>query len=421
MRISLLTIGSRGDTQPYLALALALKARGHQPRLCAPSNFAALARGLEVDFVPVPWDTRQALEEDGLRRLLLHGDVVGFFRRINRRAWDLREGLWRAWETACDGAQALIPGTTIEDAVLLLGRARGIPVLLNELMPFAPRPDFGPVALGRRNLGPLNTPLHWAGRQVWWRINRHGAAALADRLGLARPWGPPSLAALRQGAPLLGAYSPSLLPPPTGWDPARRPVTGAWRLPRAAAQALPGDHLDAGFAAWLEDGPPPLFLGFGSMPAAGGQDLVELAGDLAEALDLRVVLGAGWSDVDAANCDLPENVAIAGDCDYGWLFEHCCGVVHHGGAGTSHTAAASGLPQVVCPFFADQPFWAQTLAKAGVATALPFDRVEAGALAEAVAQSLEHCADPAAALAAQIASEPGAAAAAEHVERWLGA
>ncbi|HXC64259.1 MAG TPA: glycosyltransferase [bacterium] len=421
MRISLLTIGSRGDTQPYLALALALKARGHQARLCAPSNFAGLAQGLGVDFVPLPWDTRQALEEDGLRRRLLHGDVVGFFRRVNQRAWERREALWQAWETACDGAEALIPGTTIEDAVLLLGRARGIPVLLNELMPFAPRRDFAPLALGRRDLGPLNAPLHWLGRQVWWGINRRGAVALAQRLGQPEPWGPPALAALRRGAPLLGAYSPTLLPPPPGWDPRLRPVTGAWRLPREAAQALPGDHQDPGFAAWLEDGPPPLFMGFGSMPAAGAGDLVELAGDLAEALDLRVVLGAGWSDVDAANCDLPENVAIAGDCDHAWLFERCCGVVHHGGAGTSHTAAAGGLPQVVCPFFADQPFWAGTLAKAGVATVLPFQRLELEALAEAVAESLECCAEPAGDLAARMQAEPGAAAAAEHVERLLGA
>ena len=419
MRISLLTVGSRGDTQPYLALALALKARGHQPRLCAPSNFAGLAQGLGVDFVALPWDTRQALEEDGLRALLLQGDVVGFFRRINQRVWDQREGLWRAWDEACEGAQALIPGTTIEDAVLLMGRARGVPVLLNELMPFAPRADFAPLALGRHNLGPLNFPLHWAGRQVWWQINRRATAALAARLGLPAPWAPPALAALHGGAPLLGAYSPNLLPPPASWDPRLRPVTGAWRLPREAAQALAGDHQDPGFAAWLEDGPPPLFMGFGSMPAADGGDLVELAGDLAEALDLRVVLGAGWSEVDAANCDLPENVAIAGDCDHGWLFERCCAVVHHGGAGTSHSALASGLPQVVCPFFADQPFWAQTLAKAGVATVLPYQRLEAGALAVAVAESLERCGDAATDLGSRVQAEPGAAAAAEHVERLL--
>jgi sterol 3beta-glucosyltransferase len=419
MRISLLTIGSRGDTQPYLALALALKARGHEALLCAPSNFADMARGLGVDFVPVPWDTRQALEEDGLRRQLLRGDVVGFFRRINQRAWEKREALWQAWNDACENAQALIPGTTIEEAVLLLGRAHGLPVLLNELMPFAPRADFAPVALGRRNFGPLNGTLHWFGRQAWWRINRRGAAALAQRLGLPVPWLSPALDALRRGAPLLGAYSPSLLPAPSAWDPQRRPVTGAWRLPREAAQSLPGDHHDSGFAAWLDDGPPPLFLGFGSMPAASGGDLVELAGDLAEALDLRVVLGAGWSEVDAANCDLPENVAIAGDCDYSWLFERCCGVVHHGGAGTSHTAAASGLPQVVCPFFADQPFWAQSLAKAGVATVLPFPLVDANSLALAVARSLDGCADAAGALAGRIAAEPGVDAAAAHVERLL--
>ena len=178
MLYSLLSVGSRGDTQPYLALALALKARGHQARLCAPSNFAPLAQGLGVDFVPLPWDTQRALEDPALRQRLLAGDVVGFFRKIQQRAWDLRQDLWRAWELAIADADVLVPGSTVEDAALLLGRMRGQKVVLNELMPFAPRLDRAPVVLGHRSLGPLNRPAHWLTRQAWWWVNRASTAAL---------------------------------------------------------------------------------------------------------------------------------------------------------------------------------------------------------------------------------------------------
>ena len=418
MRYSLLSVGSRGDTQPYLALALALKARGHQVRFCGPANFAGLAQGLGVDFEPLPWDSQAALEDPALRRLLLAGDVVGFFRNVQRRAWDLKRELWQAWERAIAGADVLVPGTTMEDSALLLGRARGIKVVLGELMPFAPRGDRAPLVLGDLSLGPLNGPAHWVARQGWWWINRASTAALAQHLGLPRPWASPALRALAGGAPLLGAYSPHLLPPPATWDPAQRPVHGAWRLSPAAAQSLPGDHQDAGFAAWLEDGPPPVYLGFGSMPADQDLDLLELAGDLAELLEARVVLGTGWSGVAlAADCDLPEGVAIAGEVDQAWLFERCSAVVHHGGAGTTHAAAASGLPQVVCPFFADQPFWAQALRRAGAGRILPFRRLTAEALAGTLMGSMEDCAEAAASLAQVMQTEPGAAGAAAWLER----
>jgi len=418
MLYSLLSVGSRGDTQPYLALALALKARGNQARLCAPSNFAPLAQGLGVDFVPLPWDTQRALEDPALRQRLLAGDVVGFFRKIQQRAWDLRQDLWRAWELAIADADVLVPGSTVEDAALLLGRMRGQKVVLNELMPFAPRLDRAPVVLGHRSLGPLNRPAHWLTRQAWWWVNRASTAALAQHLGQPRPWNAPSLRALAGGAPLLGAYSPALLPLPAVWDHENRPVHGAWRLSPEAAQALPGDHRDAGFSAWLEDGPPPVYLGFGSMPLSPDLDLLEFAGDLAELLETRVVLGAGWSGVDpGADCDLPEGVAIVGECDHGWLFERCSAVVHHGGAGTTHSAAASGLPQVVCPFFADQPFWAQTVRATGAGRILPYARLTPSALAQELLRSMDACADRAAGLAQVMQSEPGAAGAAAWLER----
>jgi len=132
-----------------------------------------------------------------------------------------------------------------------------------------------------------------------------------------------------------------------------------------------------------------------------------------------VVLGAGWTDLEGPDCDLPEGVAVSGDCDHAWLLERCCAVVHHGGAGTTHTAAAAGLPQVLCPLFADQPFWAGRVRAMGAGTVLPFRNLSAEALCEALGTALQGpCQEAAAELADTLRQEPGAAGAARKLLDW---
>ncbi len=313
----------------------------------------------------------------------------------------------------------LVSATTTDEAVTLLGRVLGKPVVYGELLPFTPSRSYASIALGGGNLGPFNGPSHAWERRAWWLLQRAACAELARVLGVPVPSGSPVAAALRSGARTLHAYSPALFPKPADWDPERDPLTGAWRLSAEDALAIEGDHGDPGFAAWLEDGPPPVYLGFGSMPVFADSALLELAGDLAEALDLRVVLGAGWTNLEGPDCDLPEGVAVAQDCSHEWLFERCCAVVHHGGAGTTHAASASGLPQVVCPVFADQPFWARRVRAAGAGVVLPARRLGPGSLARAVAAALgEPVVEGAAALAQRVRADPGAGGAAAALIRW---
>lgn len=419
MKAALFSVGSRGDTQPYAALGLALRTQGVAATLCVPQNFGPLVQGLGLGFAPLPWDTRAALADPGLRGRLLAGDVVGFFRRAQARALERSGPLVQALVQAARDADVLVAASTTEDLVCLLGQGLGKPVVQAELAPFSPSAHYAAIGAATRGLGPLNGLSHAVARRAWAWLNRGLALELARVLGLPRPPLAPALAALSQGAPVLHGFSAALFPPPPDWRPSRHCVTGAWRLGEAA-QGLPGDHQDAGFAHWLEDGPPPVFLSFGSMPAMPGEELVELAGDLAEALEMRVVLGLGWTDFEGPDCDLPEGVALSGDCDHDWLLARCSAVVHHGGAGSTHTAASSGLPQVVCPLFADQPFWAERVRRAGAGKVLPFGRLRADRLAQAVAQALEEPVQEAAlALARRVRAEGGAALAAEQLRAWV--
>lgn len=414
----LFSIGSRGDTQPLAALALALQAQGQSAALCVPQNFAPLAQGLGLDLQPLPWDTQEALQDGGLRGSVLRGDAVGFFRRANAQAWARRQALWQALIQAARDADVLVSASTTEDLVELLGQALGKPVIQTELAPLSPSSQYAALGVSLRSLGPLNRASHALARWAWWSLNKAMTRGLAAELGLPPPDGSPALQALRRGRRILHGYSPSLVPVPSDWRPAQHAVTGAWQL-GDAAQGLPGDHQDAGFAHWLEDGPPPLFLSFGSMPALRGEDLLELAGDLAESLECRVVLGLGWSQVDSPDCDLPEGVALSGDCDHAWLLSRCSAMIHHGGAGSTHSAARSGLPQVLCPLFADQPFWADRVRRQGAGLVLPFKRLSVEALAGAVAEALdEPCQDAAARLGQALQAEGGADLAAEHLRAW---
>ncbi|MGH7442962.1 MAG: glycosyltransferase [bacterium] len=419
MRFTLFTLGSRGDAQPYAALGRALLAQGQDVTVCAPENFRDMFEGLGLGFVSLPWDTRALVADPKHRARLLQGKTLGFFRGLRREFQKRQDGLMDAWIAAAGTGDVLLSATTMDEYVSLLGQALGKPVVHTELLPFTPTGAYPSIAFGVGSLGPLNRASHWLTREVWWRIQRPVAAAFARRLSLPLPLFSPTGAAFRAGTRVLHGYSPALVPWPDDWDPTRHEQSGAWRLERADAQSLPGDHRDTGFADWLDNGPPPIYLGFGSMPSMDGPDLLELAGDLAEMLDLRVVVGAGWTSVEGPDCDLPEGVAVSSECDHAWLFERCCAVVHHGGAGTTHAAAAAGLPQVVCPVFADQPFWAKRVRSSGAGTALPLKNLDAGRLARTLAAALaESCQDAAADLADRVRAEPGAVGAAQRLIRW---
>lgn len=418
MRFMLFSVGSRGDAQPFAALALALQAQGHSAALCLPQNFEPLAQGLGLDFRGLPWDTQDALRDEGLRSRILRGDVIGFFHRVQAQAWARREALWQALIAAARDADVLVSASTTEDLVELLGQALGKPVIQAELAPLSPSSRFAALGVSLRSLGPLNRASHGVARWGWWRLNRVMALGLAEALGLPRPGSSPALSALSRGRRVLHGFSPTLFAPPSDWSPSQHAVTGAWQL-GVAAQGLPGDHRDAGFAHWLEDGTPPVFLSFGSMPALTGEDLLELAGDVAETLECRVVLGLGWSQVESPDCDLPEGVALSGDCDHAWLLSHCSATIHHGGAGSTHTAALSGLPQVVCPLFGDQPFWAERIRLQGAGLTLPFRRLDAESLAATLSRAMdERHQDAAARLAERMQQEGGAALAAERMLAW---
>jgi UDP:flavonoid glycosyltransferase YjiC (YdhE family) len=191
-------------------------------------------------------------------------------------------------------------------------------------------------------------------------------------------------------------------------------VTGYWFTP-----GDPGWKPPLELQTFLGDGPPPIYIGFGSMPERRPDDLADIVVRALRRARLRGVLGAGWANLEAYGGNGPE-VQIVADPPHQWLFPRVSAVVHHGGAGTTHTGLRAGRPTVIVPFLTDQPFWGRRVVATGVGPEpIPRRHLSVEALAAAIHRAVT---DPgvltrAARMGTRIEREDGVAQAVDHFER----
>ncbi len=408
MRIAIQTFGTRGDVQPYLALALGLIARGHQVQLAAPEQFAAMAQERGVPFAPLPGALLALIDTPQGRAAVAGGKGFSAGFRMLRHVRPLMRGLLDAeWAAVAPFRPDLILHHPKSLATPHMAQALGCAALLASPLPvFTPTSAFPTPIAPWASLGPLN------------RLSHAVADTAAERLfsGTLRSWREqtPRLAAGRSatGRPrraALYAYSAHVLPKPPDWGP-EICVSGYWFLD------TPGWTMPAELAAFLAQGEPPIYIGFGSMPGLDPQAATALVIEALTRTGSRglLALGGGALFRPAANPD----VHVVADAPHDRLFAHMAAAIHHGGAGTSAAMLRAGIPGAVVPFFGDQPFWARRLQALGVAPK-PLDRsrLSVEALAGAMTALREAgLRERAAALGALIRAEDGVAAAIAFIE-----
>jgi len=402
MKILLSTFGTRGDVQPYVALGKGLQAAGHQVAVCTPEGFRGLveAHGLTYayvsnDFVAL---TEQALQAQSF------GAQMAASRRFPAVIRAALEDEWRA-------AQSLQPDLIVYHTKSLgsyhIAEKLGVPQVLTLPLPATPTrafpyPFFAGVRLGatfnRLTYQLMGHALAmWAGTTNDFRVKTLGLRPRSASADLTR---------LPDGRPMtvLYPYSPHLVPVPDDFPPNVH-VTGYWFL-----DAEPGWQPSEALQRFLESGPPPVYIGFGSMGGMRPKQRTQAVLEALAATGQRGLLASGWGGLGAAN--LPENVHMLSAAPHDWLFPRMNAIVHHGGAGTTAAALRAGRPSVICPFLGDQPFWGWAVAQAGVGPEpIPQHRLTAKRLAGALTiaandQGLRRRAER---LGAQIRAEDGIA------------
>lgn len=364
MKLLILTYGTEGDTRPLVALGHQLLSSGHDVHLLGDAR------------------TLSSAEELGLANSTLSGDIRQLFstwssqgpRGTAKALVQLTNANTRAWtvETlaAAEGCDAILTSGLAGFIGLSVAERLSIPAIGTGMIPLTPSRAFPspflPPGLVPRWLNYASLRLT---NQLFWlafRKSLNEARQTVLRL--------PERQELPTEHPMLYGISSTILPQPADW-PVHARVCGQWQTP--AGDFTPPPEL----ADFLHAGPPPIYVGFGSM---AGIDGPLLAKTLVTALaGRRALFYPGWSGMD--DIELPNNVLRIGTTPHGWLLPRTTAVIHHGGSGTTHSATRAGRPSVVIPFAGDQAFWAERLHRLGIAPpALNGAKLDVGSLGKAI-------------------------------------
>ncbi len=418
MTITILAVGSRGDVQPYITLGVRLQQRGHQVRIGALETFRALVSNAGLTFTPLgdlPAAAQRAdAETPGKSSTRFAGPSgrVRFWLTFPR----LIEANANAFVEACAGTDLIVHSRLALPAPHIAERL-GVPCIAAYAAPTIRTREFAhPYYL--RDTGESRARIA-ASYQLDWYLTNQLPLAMLNRLRVRMGLGAVSRRALRSWLDQrvlasLFLYSPSVVPRPRDW-PDNAHVTGFWYEAAQTRWCPP-----AALRRFLDEGPPPLTIGFGSMVP---KDSAAVTRVLAEALALtgqRAVLLSGWAKLQ--NDSTTDRLLTVDTAPHSWLFPRAAAAIHHGGAGTCAAALRAGIPSVIVPFAFDQHFWARRLHDLGVAPApVPIGQLTVARVAAAIDIAIRDEAMKAQAerLAATMAREDGLGQSVDLIESYV--
>ncbi|KAF4466024.1 sterol 3beta-glucosyltransferase [Fusarium albosuccineum] len=370
MKITCLTIGSRGDVQPYIALCKALLAEGHKPRIATHAEFQGWIESHGIEFARVEGDPGE------LMRLCIENGTFtwSFLREANStfRGWldDLLDSAW----TACEGSELLIESPSAM-AGIHIAEKLGIPYFRAFTMPWT-RTRAYPHAFimpEHKMGGAYNYMTYIMFDNIFWKATAYQVNRWRNKtLGLPNT----SLEKMQPNkVPFLYNFSPSVVAPPLDFSDWIR-VTGYWFLDEGGEEWTPPQELQDFIDKARSDGKKLVYVGFGSIivndPAKMTQEVI----DAVHKADVRCILSKGWSDRISPKADpskprpeeppMPPEIHVIKSAPHDWLFRQIDAAAHHGGSGTTGASLRAGIPTIIRPFFGDQFFFASRVEDLGV-------------------------------------------------------
>lgn len=383
MHLALLTYGTRGDVQPFVALAVRLQKEDHSVRLAAPEAYAALAAEYGVPFVALAGDPSQFAQDltDRVGNNLFK--VIPVARQF---ALPLAQQVIGAVRAACTGADMILHSFLLTTGGHALAREMNVPDISVQFFPaFAPSGAFPAPGFPQLPFGTLYNRLsHHLLKQIYW----YGGHIGYDTLRRQSPDFPrkitwPFQASERRMTPRVYAFSPSVIPRPPDWGEGIH-ITGYWWLERSPTWQPAPQLLD-----FLRAGPPPVCISFGSVVSREAERVYRVVLAALARSGQRGLILSGWPGWKSLR--VPAEVLVTEAVPHDWLLPRMAANIHHGGAGVTGAVLRAGVPSLVIPFGADQPFWAQRVAKLGVGPApIAYNRLTVENLTTAIGQLLQN-------------------------------
>jgi len=421
MNVIIITIGSRGDVQPFVALGKGLKAAGHKVTLCTSSSFEAFICSHGLDYGHMTDELLKLMDSAAGRDAMentngISGSIKTMIRLAKKVKPINRQMLKDSWEAA----QAAEPDIVLFHPKALGGvhiaEKLGVPVMMAIPLPMiVPTAEFPTIGFPNWNIGGWYNKLTYAFVGMGFRMyNGTVNKFRQDMLSLHKFPKSSGLLHMADGQPIpvLHPFSTRVVPRPHDW-PDNAYITGYWFLDRLN-EWEPSAELEA----FLDEGEAPVYVGFGSMAGRNPRRIANIVIEALQQANVRGIIATGWGGL--ALDELPERIFKIDKVPHDWLFPHVTAVVHHGGAGTTAAGLRAGCPTIICPFFGDQPYWGRFVHALGVGSKpIPQKKMTVEKLASAIREvtTNQTIRQNAEALGKNIRSEDGVANAVAIIER----
>jgi sterol 3beta-glucosyltransferase len=421
MKLAITTVGSRGDLQPFIALAQGLKNTDYETLLISSKNDEAFARSFGIDYYALDVDIQKIMEEQEIQEMTKGDSPIKFIqshlkgsKKMKQTMISVQEEIWQV----CQDADAIIYHPGMPNS-FFIAKEIGIPSILASPFPMTSTKEYPSILFynGPR-LGKLyNLLTHYIFEKAFWALSKSAIKEFWKRKSKFNivTSAPPTKLQVLSGMPVIYGYSEQLFRRPKAW-PENIQITGNWTI-----QNEPEWKASKELSDFINNGQAPVYIGFGSMKDISKfKEAFEIILETLEISKQRAIVGLGWNSLDWKDT-LPEHVFLVDNVPFSWLFPQMAIVVHHGGAGTTAAGLAAGKPTVIIPFNGDQPAWGRRVYELGVGSKpIPRKKLTAAKLAGAIKYSLdEKIIANASALGKKIRIESGVASAVSIIDDFM--
>ncbi len=389
MRIGLVTKGSRGDIQPFIALALGLKTRGHSVSIVTFKNFRDLVSDYGIDFIPLDMDMENEIYTEEIMEVLRNGNMLKFAQLVGRHSAKHNEKTILEVNKAADDFDFIVSSGLAFPTILPITKKNNIGyAILNFSMPYSLTREFPAMGFGFQNIPFLNRLSYYVFNYFAIKlVIQKEANQTASLLNLPK-WTTSQLrkVLMRSNQLIIHPMSKHLLPPPADW-PTNSVVTGFLALPADLRNSNPNELISKDLEAWLERGEAPIYIGFGSIPVPDTALLKSIIQQLLLQTNHRIIYCLGWTKpfLDIEH----DNLFIIDKINHDWLFPRCKLAIIHGGIGTIGAALKAQLPLIIASIVVDQPFNGQMIEKLNVGIHFPFRKLSFDKLISAIDRILD--------------------------------
>ncbi|MES0491555.1 MAG: glycosyltransferase [Leptospirales bacterium] len=362
MKVTILTVGTRGDVQPCLAFGQALQTQGHEVNMAAPLDYEKMVDESGLRFFPIRQQLRDIYrQKTGSQCLTERINPLHFLFGRNKKVRPILDCIVSDLVSACTGSDIILY-TILAMPASFIANDLGLPSMALCFQPLSRTQTFPSIFFHPQvNIRFLNIASHFLAEKAIRLVFQGSITRWRKKSRIPKTTRQHIHKYSHREYPVLNAFSAHIVPKPSDWGK-RKHITGFWFLDSAISSCKPSGEL----IKFLENGEPPVCISFGSMNDIRVKKRVNMGLQALQKTGKRAVLIAGKSGLQKQDLIISDNILVVDEVSHKWLFPRVSAIIHHGGAGTVAAAIRAGIASIIIPFFFDQKFWGNRLFALGV-------------------------------------------------------